>query len=105
MHQRRGRKGALAEELSSKLLQVSAGRPVKVWLSPEYKPLKVLDRSMPAKKKPSFPEYAGKTKTLDPSMPVKKHIPQWLANFGDATQQRTSPTPPKMPLGAPVAQN
>merc|ERR1712070_206178 len=52
--QRRSRKAPLAEVLSSKLLQVSAGRPVKVWLSPDYKPLKVLDPSIPAKKRPCF---------------------------------------------------
>jgi len=104
-HQRRSRTGPLAEKLSSKLLQVSAGRPVKVWLSPDYKPLKILDPSVPAKKRPSFPEHAGKTKTLDPTIPVKKHIPDWLLNFGDSTApakpsspKPSSPKPPKMPL-------
>lgn len=100
---RRSRRAPLAEVLSSKLLQVSAGRPVKVWLSPEYKPLKVLDPNIPAKKKPSFSEHAGKTKTLDPTLPVKKHMPEWLVNFGDSTapSKPSSPKPPKMPLCVP----
>jgi len=102
--QRRSRKAPLAEVLSSKLLQVSAGRPVKVWLSPDYKPFKVLDPNIPAKKKPSFSEHAGKTKVLDPMMPVKKHIPEWLVNFGDSTAP-AKPKPPKMPVRVPqVAQ-
>merc|ERR1711904_614589 len=76
--QRRSRKVPLAEALSSKLLQVSAGRPVKVWLSPDCKPHKVLDPNMPAKKRPAFQEHAGKEKKLDPSIPAKKHISSWL---------------------------
>lgn len=98
--QRRSRKAPLAEVLSQKLTQVSAGRPVKVWLPPDYKPLKVLDPNIPAKKKPSFSEHAGKTKVLDPMMPVKKHIPEWLVNFGDSTAP-AKPKPPKMPVRAP----
>jgi len=101
--QRRSRKAPLAEVLSSKLQQVSAGRPVKVWLSPDYKPLKVLDPSIPAKKRPCFSGHAGKTKTLDPTMPVKKHIPEWLVSFSDSMTpaKPSSPKPPKMPLRIP----
>lgn len=105
--QRRTRKAPLAEVLSSKLLQVSAGRPVKVWLSPDYKPMKSLDPSIPAKKRPAFPEHAGREKTLDPTLPVKKHLPAWLLKetFGDSTltTKPVSPKPPKMPLRVPQA--
>jgi len=104
-YQRRSRKAPLAHELSSKLLQVSAGRPIKVWLSPNYKPLKVLDPKCPAHKKPVFSEYAGKPKKLDPTLPAKKHIPEWLLSCG-STAAATKPTsikPPKMPFRAPQA--
>jgi len=96
------RSGAPAAELlSSKLLAVSHGRPVKVWVPPDVQPLKRLDASIPAKKKPSFPEYAlDKKKTLDPMMPCKKHMPSWLLNL-DATpslpkpkSQTLAPAPP-----------
>jgi len=88
-------KAPLAEQLASKLLSVSAGRPVKVWLSPDYVPLKRLDASLPAKKKPSFAEYASdkKKKTLDPSMPCKKHLPSWLANLDAGFPEAPKPKP------------
>merc|ERR1719335_1906337 len=72
-----------AQLLSSKLLAVSSGRPVKVWVPPDVQPLKQLDKSVPAKKKPSYSEYADKDKkkTLDPSMPCKKHMPSWLLSL------------------------
>merc|ERR1719387_3386130 len=41
-------KAPIAEQLTSKLLAVSAGRPVKVWLPPDVAPLKRLDAIMPA---------------------------------------------------------
>lgn len=79
-----------AELLASKLLAVSSGRPVKVALPPDVQPLKRLDASIPAKKKPSFPEYASdKQKKLDPNMPCKKHMPSCLLNLD------TSPAAPK----------
>jgi len=80
-----------AEVLSSKLLALSHHRPVKVWVPPDVQPLKRLDASIPAKKKPSFPEYASdKKKTLDPTMPCKKHMPSWLLNL-DATPALPKP--------------
>lgn len=86
-------KAPIAEQLTSKLLAVSAGRPVKVWLPPDVAPLKRLDASIPAKKKPSFAEYASdKKKTLDPSMPCKKHMPSWLVNL-DSVPQAPKPKP------------
>jgi hypothetical protein len=95
-------KSPLAEQLTSKLLAVSAGRPVKVWLSPEYVPLKRLDTSIPAKKKPAFAEYASdKKKTLDPSMPCKKHLPSWLVNL-DSGREAPKPKPQTF-LPAPPA--
>jgi len=96
-------KVAMAEKLTSKLLTVSAGRPVKVWLSPDYVPLKRLDASMPAKKKPSFAEYASdkKKKTLDPSMPCKKHLPSWLMNL-DSGLEAPKPKPQSF-VAAPPA--
>lgn len=98
-------KTPIAEQLTSKLLAVSAGRPVKVWLPPDVAPLKRLDVSIPAKKKPSFAEYASdKKKSLDPSMPCKKHMPSWLVNLdavpsaSKTNHQTFVPAPP-----APVA--
>jgi hypothetical protein len=86
-------KAPLAEQLTSKLLAVSEGRPVKVWLSPDYAPLKRLDATIPAKKKPVFAEYAlNKKKTLDPSMPCKKHLPSWLVNL-DSGLEAPKPKP------------
>jgi len=83
----------LAEQLTSKLLSVSSGRPVKVWLPQDVKPLKLLDNTIPAKKKPAFSEYASdKKKSLDPSMPCKKHMPSWLANL-DAVPAAPKPKP------------
>jgi len=91
----------IAEQLTSKLLSVSAGRPVKVWLPRDVKPLKLLDNTIPAKKRPSFEEYVSdKKKTLDPNVPCKKHMPSWLANLDAApaapmipTAQTFAPTP------------
>jgi len=104
---RRNRKAPLAEVLSSKLLEVSAGKPVKVFQHADYKPMKTLDPSVPAKKKPVFKEFAGKEKKLDPTIPAKKHIPSWLLQeaFGEnavtpVTSKPISPKPPKMPLRA-----
>jgi len=104
-YQRRSRKAPLEKELSSKLLQVSAGRPVKVWLCPKYKALKVLDPMCPAHKKPVFSEFAGKPKTLDPTIPAKKHIPDWLLSYGStaAASKPISVKPAKMPTQAPQA--
>jgi hypothetical protein len=102
--QRRTRKAPIAEVLSSKLLEASAGKPVKVWQSSDYKPMKPLDPSIPAKKKPVFKEFTGKEKTLDPTIPAKKHIPSWLLRdaFGESivSSMPISPKPPKMPLRA-----
>jgi hypothetical protein len=86
-------KAPIAEQLTSKLLAVSGKRPVKVWLPPDVAPLKRLDASIPAKKKPSFAEYASdKKKTLDPSMPCKKHMPSWLVNL-DSVPEAPKPKP------------
>lgn len=100
-------KPPLAEQLTSKLTAMSAGRPVKVWLPPdvEEKIRKRLDANIPAKKKPKFAEYAsGKKKSLDPSLPCKKHMPSWLVNLdavpsaSKTNHQTFVPAPP-----APVA--
>jgi len=91
----------IAEQLTSKLLSVSAGRPVKVWLPSDVKPLKLLDNTIPAKKKPAFSEYASdKKKSLDPSVPCKKHMPSWLANL-DAAPPASKP---KLQTFAPAPQ-
>merc|ERR1712118_150565 len=80
---------------SSKLLAVSSGRPVKVWVPPDVQPLKQLDKSVPAKKKPSYSEYADKDKkkTPDPSMPCKKHMPSWLLSLDAAPAAAPKPKP------------
>lgn len=105
------RRPAKAEPVdATTLLRASAGRPVKVWL-PEAQPLKKLDPNVPAKKRPPFPEFAGKVKSLDPNMPAKKRMPSWLAEFnGDAdttlVKKQTAtlinrPVPPVVDPNAP----
>lgn len=100
--QRRNKRAPIAEVLSSKLLEISAGKPVKVWTPPDYKPMKTLDPRIPAKKKPVFKEFAGKDKKLDPTIPAKKRISSWLLQeaIGESTlaSKPVSPKPPKLPL-------
>jgi hypothetical protein len=93
-----------AELLNSKLLAVSQKRPVKVWVPPDVQPLKRLDASIPAKKKPSFPEYAPKDKkTLDPIVPCKKHMPSWLLNLDAPAAPKPKPQTFAPPPQAPVS--
>jgi hypothetical protein len=66
---------------AANIKQISGGRPVKVWLaetvcSAQLKP------TIPAKKRPAYPELAGARPTLDPSQPVKKRVPVFSEGFG-----------------------
>jgi len=61
--------------------QVSGGRPVKVWL-PETASNKQLKPTIPAKKRPPYPEtLTAPRPTLDPSQPVKKRVPVFSEGF------------------------
>jgi len=63
------------------LRQVSGGRPVKVWL-PESTCANKLERTIPAKKRPPYPELlTGARPALDPSMPAKKRVPIFSEGF------------------------
>jgi len=55
----------------------STKKPMKVRLPESYK-CKTLDMDLPAKKRPAFPEMAGRPKQLDPNVPAKKRVSQFL---------------------------
>jgi len=64
------------------LKQASCGKPMKVWLPELASSNKQLERTIPAKKRPPYPELskAGRP-ALDPSQPVKKRVPVFTEGF------------------------
>lgn len=64
---------------AANLRKTAGTRPVKIWLPEGVKKSKHLDPTMPAKKRPPFPEFeSARAKALDTTIPVKKHVPAWL---------------------------
>merc|ERR1711959_635665 len=60
----------------------SLGKPVKVWLPQTYQPPKQLKPTIPAKKRPPYPELIKAARpTLDPMQPVKKRVPVFSEGF------------------------
>lgn len=69
------------DQEAANLSRVSGGRPVKVWL-PETACANKLERTIPAKKRPPYPEFlTGPRPALDPSMPAKKRVPIFTEGF------------------------
>lgn len=87
-----------AEGPDAKMLaRTSAGRPVKVWLAEGAHPKKKLDEGIPAKKRPAFPDFAGKEKQLDPDIPAKKRVPTFLLEKSPSILNHLGQVLPKMP--------
>lgn len=62
--------------------QATDGKPMKVWLPEPACSSKQLDRTIPAKKRPPYPELIKSLRpALDPSQPVKKKVPIFTEGF------------------------
>lgn len=69
-------------QTSVDLAQVAGKKPVKVWLKEAACSNKQLKASIPAKKRPPYPELISASRpTLDPTQPVKKRVPVFSEGF------------------------
>lgn len=67
---------------AAQMMKISGGKPVKVWLPDPACPSKQLQPSIPAKKRPPYPEsVSGSRPVLESSQPVKKRVPVFSEGF------------------------
>lgn len=81
--------------------QFSGGRPVKVWLAETNCANKQLKPTIPAKKRPPYPDsITAPRPTLDPSQPVKKRVPTFSEGFLEGILSQPLEFPSAVPIVA-----